>query len=219
MKVNVVAIDDHEVALIGLAHMLGASVRCELVGAYHSISEVLAHIQEGDRPHVDVVLLDLRLTDGSDPYLNATMLQEAGVTVLVYSSLESPFLVRRALQAGVAGVVEKSATAEELVTAISQAAQGRTYATPDWAGIIDSDPLINSVNLSQRQREVLELYAMGESAKRVASLTGLSPDIVQDYLGRIRTKYALAGRPANTKVELLFRAQEDGFLPGPLERL
>jgi DNA-binding NarL/FixJ family response regulator len=119
----------------------------------------------------------------------------------------------------VAGVVEKSATAEELVTAISQAAQGRTYATPDWAGIIDSDPLINSVNLSQRQREVLELYAMGESAKRVASLTGLSPDTVQDYLGRIRTKYALAGRPANTKVELLFRAQEDGFLPGPLERL
>lgn len=219
MKVNVVAIDDHEVALIGLAHMLEASTRCELVGAYNTVSEALTHIQDQGRSPVDVVLLDLRLADGGDPYINATALHEAGVTVLIYSSLESPFLVRRALQAGVAGVVEKSAMAGDLVPAIRQAAQGRTYATPDWAGIIDSDPLINSVNLSQRQREVLELYAMGESAKRVARLTGLSPDTVQDYLGRIRTKYALAGRPANTKVELLFRAQEDGFLPGPLERL
>lgn len=102
---NVVAIDDHEVALIGLTNMLGASSRCELVGAYHAIGEVLAHIHDTDRPRVDVVLLDLRPADGSDPYLNATMLQEAGATVLVYSSLESPFLVRRALQAGAAGAV------------------------------------------------------------------------------------------------------------------
>lgn len=219
MKVNVAAVDDHEVALLGLAHMLDGSAGCVLVGAYHGVVEVLDHIGDPQRPQVDVVLLDLRLADGSDPYINAMALQEAGATVLVYSSLESPFLVRRALQAGVAGVVEKSVMAQDLAAAICQAAQGRTYATPDWAGIIDSDPLINCVNLSERQREVLELYAMGESAKRVARLTGLSPETVQDYLGRIRTKYALAGRPANTKVELLFRAQEDGFLPGPLERL
>ncbi len=218
MKVNVVAIDDHEVALIGLRQMLGSSEGCELVGAHHTLDEALALIRDPAAPSVDVVLLDLRLGDSSDPYFNATQLQEAGVRVLAYSSLESPYLVRRALQAGVAGVIEKTACVEDLLAAIRLAAQGHTYATADWAGIIDADPLINSVELSARQREVLELYAMGESAKRVATLTGLSPETVQDYLGRIRTKYALAGRPANTKIDLLIRAQEDGFLPGPLER-
>ncbi|WP_257159328.1 response regulator transcription factor [Corynebacterium cystitidis] len=73
------------------------------------------------------------------------------------------------------------------------------------------------MHLSERQREVLELYAMGESAKRVAALTELSVDTVQDYLQRIRTKYALQGRATVTKVDLMQRAQEDGYLPGPWE--
>ncbi|RNE48415.1 response regulator transcription factor [Corynebacterium alimapuense] len=217
MKLNVVAIDDHEIALLGLGQLLAAAEEIDLVGTYNTVGEVLSFIKGPAKPTVDVVLLDLRLADASDPFVNATQLQEAGVRVLVYSSLESPFLIRRALHAGVAGLVEKSSRCEDLVTAIQMAAQGQIYATADWAGIIDSDPVLHAVNLSQRQREVLELYAMGESAKRVARLTGLSTDTVQDYLGRIRSKYALAGRPANTKVDLFRRAQEDGFIPGPRE--
>lgn len=218
MNANVVAIDDHEVALAGLHHMLQFAQDCTLVGAYHTVREALAHLHDPALPRPDAVLLDLRLHDGSDPFINATVLQEAGLPVLIYSSLESPYLVRRALHAGVVGVVEKSARAEDIIAAIHLAARGRVYVTAEWAGIIDSDPLIDTVDLSDRQREVLELYAMGESAKRVASILELSPETVQDYLGRIRTKYALAGRPANSKVELFRRAQEDGFLPGPVDR-
>ncbi|MCS5479498.1 response regulator transcription factor [Corynebacterium sp. YIM 101645] len=215
MHVNVVAIDDHEVALLGLEQMLRASGECTLVGTYHSVPRALAHMRAPDAPTVHVALLDLRLADGSDPLINAEALHGAGMTVLVYSSLESPFLLRRALQAGVAGAVEKTASRENLIHAITLAAQGKTYATADWAGAIDSDPLLHAADLSPRQREVLELYAMGESAKGVASITGLSQDTVQDYLGRIRTKYSMVGRPANTKIDLLIRAQEDGYLPGP----
>lgn len=217
MNINVVAIDDHEVALLGLGQILRDDPQCELVGAYHSVAQAAEHVRDASRPPVDVALLDLRLADGSDPFFNATQLQEAGARVLIYSSLESPFLVRRALRAGVVGIVEKSAGGDELTAAIRLAAADKTYATPDWASIIDSDPLIHAVDLSPRQREVLELYAMGESAKRVATLTGLSMETVHDYLGRIRTKYALVGRPANTKIDLYRRAQEDGFVPGPME--
>ncbi|MDN6258870.1 MAG: helix-turn-helix transcriptional regulator, partial [Corynebacterium sp.] len=63
--------------------------------------------------------------------------------------------------------------------------------------------------------EVLELYASGEPAKRVARLPGISQETVNDYLGRIRVKYQNAGRPAPTKTDLFRRAQEDGYLPGP----
>lgn len=215
MTIRVVAIDDHAAALAGVDHVLGGTPDCEVVALVYTVEEALDRIGRVIPTDIDVVLLDLRLTGGSDPFTNAQLLLSAGVHVLIYSSLESPFLVRRALKAGVSGVVDKSAHTETLVAAIREAAAGRTVANASWAEIIDSDPLINAVELSERQREVLELYAIGESAKRVASLTGLSAETVQDYLGRIRTKYALAGRPAQTKVDLYRRAQEDGFLPGP----
>ena len=65
---------------------------------------------------------------------------------------------------------------------------------------------------------MLGLYASGESAARVASLTNLSTDTVNDYLGRIRQKYAEVGRPASTKTDLYRRALEDGWLPFPRRR-
>ncbi|QGU07066.1 Transcriptional regulatory protein UhpA [Corynebacterium occultum] len=215
MTIKVVAIDDHAAALAGVSHVLGDTPDCEVVAMVHTVDEALDRICRRIPTDIDVALLDLRLTGGSDPFNNARSLMTAGAHVLVYSSLESPFLVRRALKAGVSGVVDKSADTDTLVTAIREAAEGKTVANANWAGIIDSDPLLNAVQLSPRQREVLELYAIGESAKRVASITGLSAETVQDYLSRIRTKYALAGRPIQSKIDLYRRAQEDGFLPGP----
>lgn len=64
--------------------------------------------------------------------------------------------------------------------------------------------------------EVLELYAAGESAKRVALMLGLSIETVRDYISRIRQKYALSGRLTVTRIDLFGRAQGDGYLPGPL---
>lgn len=214
MTYSVAAVDDHQVALLGVKSLLDSVEECELVATFASVDELLG---TADRPDIDVVLLDLRLADGSDPYFNASALKDAGYEVLIYSSLESPYLLRRALKAGVNGVVAKSAPPEELGTAVVTAAQGQAYATAEWAGVIDSDDEFAEVHLSERQREVLELYAMGESARRVAQLTGLSAETVQDYLARIRTKYAVAGRPAPAKIDLFRRAQEDGYVPGPWE--
>ncbi len=83
--------------------------------------------------------------------------------------------------------------------------------TTEWAAAIDGgDPGLDEVGLSPRQLEVLELYASGEKADRVARLTGLAPQTVNDYLQRIRQKYAAVGRPAPTKTDLYKRAVEDG---------
>lgn len=87
--------------------------------------------------------------------------------------------------------------------------------TTEWAAAIDGDPGLDEVGLSPRQLEVLELYASGEKADRVARLTGLAPQTVNDYLQRIRQKYAAVGRPAPTKTDLYKRAVEDGVLPIP----
>jgi len=101
-----------------------------------------------------------------------------------------------------------------LLEAITHAAEGVAVATTDWAAAIDGDAQIADARLSPRERQVLGLYASGETAAGVAELMGLSKDTISDYVGRIRNKYALAGRPATTKVDLHVRAREDGLLPG-----
>lgn len=210
---KVIAIDDHEVSLRGLAGMIESTDDIELIGVFANMASVLKTVEQHD--DIDLAILDLRFPDGAKPEENVKALQKITPNVLVFSSLESPYLVRKALQAGVLGIISKTDSAENIIDAIRKAATGTTVATAEWASFIDSDPNLDHVELSERQRAVLELYASGEPAKRVARLTGLSQETVNDYLGRIRLKYANAGRPAQTKVDLYRRAQEDGFLPGP----
>ena len=62
---------------------------------------------------------------------------------------------------------------------------------------------------------MLALYASGEKSVSVAARAGLSSNTVSEYIRRIRTKYAIAGRPAYTKIDLYKRAVEDGILPSP----
>lgn len=210
---RIVAIDDHVVSLRGLASILEGEADLELVGVFPSVSEFLASPLGTEQ--LDLAILDLRLADDSQPEDNVESLKSVTENVIVFSSLESPFLVRKALRSGVLGIVEKSADPDVIIDVIRQASSGVPVPSTEWASAIDSDPDLDSVHLTERQSEILELYASGRPAKQVARITGLSQDTINDYLGRIRTKYAAAGRPAPTKTDLFMRAQEDGYLPGP----
>ncbi|MEK8074032.1 response regulator transcription factor [Rhodococcoides navarretei] len=203
-------VEDHESVALGLKAMLADEPDLDLVSIAATVAELLAQQQA-----LDLVVLDLRLGDGSSPRSNVEHLHAAGARVLVYTGAENAFLVRSAARAGVLGVVRKSAPAAAIVSAIRRAASGGQVVTTDWAAAIDGDPQLPDVGLSPRQREVLALYASGEKAGRVARLAGLSEQTVNDYLVRIRNKYAEAGRPAPTKTDLYKRAVEDGWLPMP----
>ncbi|MEO7079025.1 response regulator [Rhodococcus sp. BP22] len=203
-------VEDHESVALGLRSILADQSDLDLIAVAATVDELLA-----SSPTLDLVVLDLRLGDGSSPRSNVEKLHAAGAQVLVYTGAENPFLVRSAARAGVLGVVRKSEPAAAIVSAIRRAAAGGQVVTTDWAAAIDGDPQLPDVGLSPRQREVLALYASGEKAGRVARLAGLSEQTVNDYLVRIRNKYAQAGRPAPTKTDLYKRAVEDGWLPMP----
>lgn len=207
-KIGVV--EDFESQLTGLAAIINGSDGMTFSAGASTVEGLLDITKD-----LDLVILDLRLEDGSTPKSNVEQLHAAGIKVLVFTTADYPDLVRAATAAGVLGVVRKSVRNTELVEAIRSAADGNTVATMDWASAIDADPALSEVNLSPRQRQVLELYASGEPANRVASLTGLSTETVNVYLSRIRRKYADAGRPAPTKTDLYKRALEDGWLPIP----
>ena len=203
-------VEDHESVAIGLSAMLSVEPDLEVVAAATTVALLLEQTDD-----LDLVILDLRLADGSTPEGNVRRLREHNIEVLVFTGAENAFLVRSAARAGVLGVVRKSQDAASVIDAVRLAASGGQVVTTDWAAAIDGDPSLSDVGLSPRQEEVLTLYASGEKASRVARLTGLSEQTVNDYLGRIRQKYADAGRPAPTKTDLYIRAVEDGWLPGP----
>ncbi|QSE87958.1 response regulator transcription factor (plasmid) [Rhodococcus pseudokoreensis] len=190
--------------------MVADHLRLHIAASAPTVAQLLAQDVA-----LDLVILDLRLADGSSPKANVEELRAAGLETLVFTGAENPYLLRLAARAGVLGVVRKSEANDTVVAAILAAADGRQVVTTEWAAAIDGDPGLSEVGLSPRQRDVLALYASGEKATRVARLTGLTPHTVNDYLARIRAKYAEAGRPAATKTDLYKRAVEDGWLPVP----
>lgn len=204
-------VDDHFAVSRGITALLEETEDLRLVATGRNVPELLEQNQR-----LDLVLLDLSLADRSMPEDNAKALAEVGIPSLAFTSGENAYLIRSAAKGGVRGIARKSHTPEELIARIRSCLRDDADAlSNEWAAAVDSDPGLDAVGLSERQREVLELFACGESAKRVATQTGLSITTVNDYLLRIRAKYAQMGRAAHTKVDLYKRAVEDGVLPPP----
>ena len=208
-------VEDHELTRQGLESMLNDNADFNVIASAANVPELFTAL--GRKRKVDLVVLDLRLSDESQPIDNVEKIEELTDNLVVPSSLESPYLLRQVLKTSVAEVLSKTQLSEEVVAAIRRTLSGKPAISTEMAAAMDGDPLLEAVDLSDRQREVLELYASGEPAKRVARLTGLKQDTVNDYLSRVRQKYSSVGRDTFTKLDLYQRAQEDGFLPGPTD--
>lgn len=207
---KVALIDDHDIVSIAVAAVAAQVEGLEYVGAAGTVTELFE-----THPDAEVAVLDLRLADGSSPVSNVERLTEAGMRVLVLTSGESPYLVRSVAKSPIHGLVRKSAPVPDLVEALRKAAAGETELSTEWAAAIDSDPDIGSAKLSPQEQRVLALVARGVKVQAVAYELGITVHTVDDYVRRIRAKYAGVGRPAHTRIDLYKRAVEDGLLPSP----
>src|SRR5262249_48787334 len=120
----------------------------------------------------------------------------------------------RAMEAGAAGFVLKHSAASELVTAVREALQGRTYVTPMIAGELlqsyregPSGPGDSVQRLTARQREVLQLFAEGRSAKEVAAVLKISTRTAEFHKARI-----LEALDLHTTTELVQYAIRHGII-------
>lgn len=207
--VRVAAVDDHVPVRRGVAAMLADSQDVAVVCTVGTVTEVLGEAA------VDVVLLDLHLADGSRPAQNVARLMEAGVDVLVYSSLTDAGLLREALVAGALGVVHKGQDTAALLDAIRDVAAGQPLLTTEWAATLDAARGDSRPALSEREAEALSLYASGLPMKSAARRMDISLGSFREYLLRVRRKYADVDRPASTKLDLYHRAVEDGYVSTP----
>jgi DNA-binding NarL/FixJ family response regulator len=207
---RVAFVDDHELTLKGFHQLLSEDPDLDLAAVAYTVPELIAL---GAGAHL--VVLDLRLSDGSSPGDNVDLIRSTGAGVLILTAGEDPRLIRAAARAGVLGMVRKSEPLEVLVSAIKRAGAGGTIPSTEWAAALDAALDLPDAGLSIREREILALYAAGQTTQSVAFETNLSPNTVADYVSRIRAKYEKAGRSAHSRVDLYRRAEEDGVVPEP----
>ncbi len=210
MTFTVAAVDDHPTMLLGLAALLDPVADIEFQCTAETVPELLRV-----RPLPDVVLLDLRLDDGSRPGDNVRQLVAAGLHVVIYTAGFASRESHQALAAGALTVVSKNADPAELLDALREAATGNTLPTTEMAQALETAENLGPT-LSSREQEALRLYAANLPAKSVARRMNVSEGTVKVYLRRIRAKYAAMDRDAHTKLDLYHRAMEDGLIE-PME--
>jgi two-component system, NarL family, nitrate/nitrite response regulator NarL len=209
--IDVAAVDDHPIILDSVAGWVTADEGdIRVVATAETVDALLA----GPGRHADVVLLDLDLGDGTTVASNVAAILAAGAAVLVLSASDRPLAVRAAMHAGAGGYALKNEQASQIRSAIREVAAGRDWITPRLAYILATDDA-GGPALSHQETRALQLYATGLPMKSVARKMAISEETVKQYLGRVREKYAHAGRAASTKLELYYRAVEDGHLPPP----
>ena len=205
-EITVAIVDDHEAIRLGFA---GACQEYgyQLLASAPTVEELLGKLKK--KPQV--VVLDLSLADRSQPADNVRALIDYGTQVLIFSIADRKSQVRAALAEGAAALVTKSQQMSELFECINLVANGITVNTSETVAAIDTDQEFK-VKLSDRELEVLRMYASGLTLKQVAYELQLSKYTVKEHIDRVREKYSKAGRPAPGKPELLIRLIEDDLL-------
>lgn len=207
MTVRVLLVDDHPVVLDGLAGALGREPDLEVVGRAASVAEARA-ILSGQA--VDVVLVDIRLPDGSGLELLSGSVEAGaggGPGWVILSSFETAQYVAAALSLGASGYLLKTAPAAEIVAAIRAVAGGASaFSRVQLAGVREA----GSLRLSALDRGVVAGLVAGRSNDEIAGDLGVASKTVETHLTRLFATCDVASR-----TELAVRAEREGWLDVP----
>jgi DNA-binding NarL/FixJ family response regulator len=203
--ITLAIVDDHDSVRLGVK--AGAEQAGYVVLAHaDSVENLLAKLKEPPK----VIVLDLSLANGSTPASNVKKLMKFGSKVLIYSIADDKDKVNEALKEGAEGLVSKGQDLATLIEAIRLSANGITINTTETVAAMDNDISFRA-NLSERELQVVRLYASGMTLKSVAYELQLSKYTVKEHIDRARDKYSKVGRPVAGKSELLIRLIEDGL--------
>jgi DNA-binding NarL/FixJ family response regulator len=208
--VRVVLADDHPMVRYGIAAVLEAVAEVELVGQAGDGDELLALVAS-EKP--DVVLTDLAMP-GRDGLSAVRALHDSdpGLPVLVLTMHADDDSVFAALRAGAKGYLIKGADGAELVRAIQTVAAGdAVYGAPIASRIVQlltGPPATPPAfpELTDREREVLELMAAGLRNHAIADRLGLSEKTVRNHVSNVLLKLQVPDRTAAA-----IKAREAGF--------
>lgn len=211
-RIRILLSDDHMVLRSGLKLMLNAQADMEVVGEAGEGQETLELVSN---LQPDVLLLDLSMPglDGIQ-VLETVQVRFPTLKVLVLTMHDDEEYVKRVLSLGARGYILKRAADVELLAAIRTVFKGGIFVDSALSGILvreafpaqekrqkDGEPL------SEREREVLKLVAMGYTNRQIAESLVISVKTVESHKAHIKEKLDLRGRS-----ELVRYAVQHGFI-------
>lgn len=183
-KIRVLLADDHQIFLEGLKGLLKPEF--ELVG---TVEDGRALVKAAERLRPDVIVADISM-----PLLNGIEAvrqikkSDQGIKVIFLTMHPDVNFVALAFEVGASGYIIKHSAAIELITAINEVMKGKSYVTPELAGEFmqtykKADPGKNIINqeLTERQKEIMQLITEGNLTKEIADILCISVRTVERH--------------------------------------
>ena len=213
---NVVIIDDHEMVRTGFRMILGRQADIAVIGEAGDGENGL-QLLRNLKPHVALVDVHMPGVSGIEVTERARRLKLPSRIIIVSMVGEAPF-PKRLLEAGASGYLTKGCSAEELVRAVRQVADGRRYLAPEIAeamalSALGAAPASPFELLSARELEIALLLTRGQSMPRIAERLNLSAKTVATYKYRVFEKLGI-----DNTVTLAHLANVHGLLDVPASR-
>jgi DNA-binding NarL/FixJ family response regulator len=191
IRVRVLIADDHSIVADGLRSVLEKS--CDVIGIVHDGRQLLV---EAPKLKPDVIVLDIGM-----PFLNGLDAAERlkpllpGVKFVFLTMKDDRNLAAAALNLGAVGYVLKHSAVTELLKAVSEVLQGKSYVTPklkaeNWA-VREARAQRLSKDLTPRQKDVLQLLAEGRRTKEIADILNVSERTVMFHKYHIMESFNL----------------------------
>ena len=199
-RIRILLVDDHEIVRDGVKSLIDANDDLTVVGEAGSVKEAIA---QAERTKPDVVVMDVRLADGSG--IEATREIRARLEktqVLMLTSFADDEALFASIMAGAAGYVLKQIRGGELIHAIREVGAGRSLLDPEVTrSVLDrlrkGKHLMKDeklARLSPQEERILELIAAGKTNKEVGEELGLAEKTVKNYVSSILSKLEVARR-------------------------
>ncbi len=208
--IKIMIVDDHTIVRDGLKQIIAQTSDMEVVAEAGDGSEMLDLIKE--QP-CDIILLDISLPGRSGiDYLKDMKHLSPNLPILILSMHPEEQFALRAIKAGAAGYLTKKSASRELITAIRRVADGRKYVSVDFAENIlmeldrDGESPLHK-RLSDREFEVLQMIARGNTVSEIAGELHLSAQTISTYRSRILAKMNL-----KSSAEITYYAIKNGLV-------
>jgi DNA-binding NarL/FixJ family response regulator len=211
--IRILLADDHQLMRDGLRELLERQSDFEIVGEADNGRDALILARQ-ENPHV--VIMDIAMPDLNGIGATREILEENNsVRILALSMHPSGRVVSEMLRAGASGYLVKSCALDELVTAVRTIHRGKTYLSPEIAGVV-VDGFVHSLPeagmgrgiLSDRECEVLQLVAEGKSTKEIAADLSITSKTVDTHRQHIMDKLGI-----RSIAELTKYAVREGLTP------
>lgn len=208
-RIQVLLVDDHMVVRVGLRALIDAEPDLVVIG---EAGDGVEGVEKTRTLRPDVVVMDISMPEMDGLEATRRIRQELPASqVLILTVHAQERYLFPVLKAGAAGYVLKSTVDTELLDAIRIVARGGAFLYPSAARMLLEDYLSQRQsgsfadaydNLSEREREVLKLIALGYTAAQVGDQLALSPKTVETYRARIMEKLSLDSRADLVKYAL-----------------